>query len=106
MVRLIDFLKVYEIRSTLERILSNCQQSLFEKLFQIALHVMCFLSPADIARISLTCRYWRNLAEDNRLWRKKCEEVNVTAMDEPRYVALELLLSVHGSVGKGYLMKT
>uniref|UniRef100_A0A915PRX7 F-box domain-containing protein n=1 Tax=Setaria digitata TaxID=48799 RepID=A0A915PRX7_9BILA len=41
---------------------------------EIALHVMCFLSPADIARISLTCRYWRNLAEDNRLWRKKCEE--------------------------------
>ncbi|VBB28166.1 unnamed protein product [Acanthocheilonema viteae] len=50
---------------------------------EIALHVMCFLSPADIARISLTCRYWRNLAEDNRLWRKKCEEVNVTVMDEP-----------------------
>ncbi|CAG9537098.1 unnamed protein product [Cercopithifilaria johnstoni] len=50
---------------------------------EIALHVMCFLSPADIARISLTCHYWRNLAEDNRLWRKKCEEVNVTAMDEP-----------------------
>nr|CTP81455.1 BMA-SEL-10 [Brugia malayi] len=50
---------------------------------EIALHVMCFLSPADIARISLTCRYWRNLAEDNRLWRKKCEEVNVTTIDEP-----------------------
>ncbi|KAM3717520.1 F-box/WD repeat-containing protein [Dirofilaria immitis] len=50
---------------------------------EIALHVMCFLSPADIARISLTCRYWHNLAEDNRLWRKKCEEINVRAIDEP-----------------------
>ncbi|OZC08836.1 F-box domain protein [Onchocerca flexuosa] len=57
---------------------------------EIALHVMCFLSPADIARISLTCRYWRNLAEDNRLWRKKCEEVNVTAMDEPRQVTVRI----------------
>ncbi|VDM49399.1 unnamed protein product [Toxocara canis] len=44
---------------------------------------MSFLSPADIARISLTCRYWRTLAEDNRLWREKCEEINVTEMERP-----------------------
>ncbi|VDM43960.1 unnamed protein product [Toxocara canis] len=44
----------------------------------IARNVMRFLSPANIARISsLACGYWRTLAEDNRLWREKCEEINV-----------------------------
>ncbi|KHN75575.1 F-box/WD repeat-containing protein 7 [Toxocara canis] len=63
-------------------------RSLIEPLFQndfiynlpkeIARNVMRFLSPANIARISsLACGYWRTLAEDNRLWREKCEEINV-----------------------------
>ncbi|VDK51074.1 unnamed protein product [Anisakis simplex] len=68
-------------------------QSVIEPFFQkdfirdlpkeIALHVMSFLSAPDIARISLTCRYWRALAEDNRLWKEKCEEINVTEMEKP-----------------------
>uniref|UniRef100_A0A9J2PI77 F-box domain-containing protein n=1 Tax=Ascaris lumbricoides TaxID=6252 RepID=A0A9J2PI77_ASCLU len=68
-------------------------QSVIEPFFQkdfihdlpkeIALHVMGFLSAADIARISLTCRYWRTLAEDSRLWKEKCREINVTEMEKP-----------------------
>lgn len=84
MVKLIDFSINAEFTSCYEKCCRTPNQLQLKELFQIALHVMCFLSPADIARISLTCRYWRNLAEDNRLWRKKCEEANVTAMDEPR----------------------
>ncbi|VDN16998.1 unnamed protein product [Gongylonema pulchrum] len=75
----------------------RCLRSMIEPFFQkdfigelpneIALHVMSFLSPADIARVSLTCRYWHHLAEDNRLWKKKCAEMNVSVLDEPRYCA-------------------
>ncbi|VDN03262.1 unnamed protein product [Thelazia callipaeda] len=44
---------------------------------EIALYIMSFLSPSDITRMSLTCRYWRSLAENNRLWKQKCAEANV-----------------------------
>lgn len=50
---------------------------------EIALHVMSFLSPSDIACVSLTCRYWRNLAEDNQLWREKCKELDGPILDPP-----------------------
>lgn len=53
---------------------------------------MSFLSPADIARVSLTCRDWRNLAEDNQLWKGKCEELGGAILDPPRsYLRLSLL---------------
>lgn len=42
--------------------------------FQLALYVLSFLEPRDLIRASQTCRYWRTLAEDNLLWREKCQE--------------------------------
>lgn len=46
----------------------------FINLFQLALYVLSFLEPRDLIRASQTCRYWRTLAEDNLLWREKCQE--------------------------------
>ena len=43
-------------------------------LSQLALYVLSFLDPRDLVRASQTCRYWRTLAEDNLLWREKCQE--------------------------------
>ncbi|VDD86969.1 unnamed protein product [Enterobius vermicularis] len=71
------------------RHLQEAIEPLFQRDFirdlpaEIALHVMSFLSPADIARVSLTCRDWRNLAEDNQLWKGKCEELGGAILDPP-----------------------
>jgi len=43
-------------------------------LYQLALYVLSYLEPRDLARASQTCHYWHILAEDNLLWREKCRE--------------------------------
>ncbi|KAG9344055.1 hypothetical protein JZ751_012533, partial [Albula glossodonta] len=47
---------------------------------ELALYVLSFLEPKDLLQAAQTCRYWRNLAEDNLLWREKCREEGI---DEP-----------------------
>jgi F-box-like len=47
--------------------------------FQLALHVLSFLEPADLLRAAQTCRYWRLLTEDNLLWREKCKAAGIDA---------------------------
>lgn len=42
--------------------------------YEIALYIMSFLSPKDLSQAALTCRSWRTVCEDNRLWREKCSE--------------------------------
>lgn len=44
---------------------------------ELALSVLSFLGPRDLARAAQTCRSWRYLAEDNLLWREKCREEGV-----------------------------
>uniref|UniRef100_A0AAQ4NVT8 F-box/WD repeat-containing protein 7 n=1 Tax=Gasterosteus aculeatus aculeatus TaxID=481459 RepID=A0AAQ4NVT8_GASAC len=45
---------------------------------ELALYVLTFLPPRDLLQAAQTCRYWRNLAEDNLLWREKCREEGVS----------------------------
>lgn len=42
--------------------------------YHIALYIMSFLKPKDIGQAAQTCRSWRVVCEDNRLWREKCKE--------------------------------
>lgn len=42
--------------------------------YEIALYIMSFLTPKDLCQAALTCRSWRTVCEDNRLWREKCSE--------------------------------
>lgn len=42
--------------------------------YEIALYIMSFLSPKDLCQAAQTCRSWRIVCEDNRLWREKCKE--------------------------------
>ncbi|XP_043224950.1 F-box/WD repeat-containing protein 7-like isoform X2 [Amphibalanus amphitrite] len=48
---------------------------------ELALHVLSFLPAGDLLRAAQTCRSWRQLAEDNLLWREKCRELQV---DDPQ----------------------
>uniref|UniRef100_A0AAY4AB74 F-box/WD repeat-containing protein 7 n=1 Tax=Denticeps clupeoides TaxID=299321 RepID=A0AAY4AB74_9TELE len=50
---------------------------------ELALYVLSFLEPKDLLQAAQTCRYWRNLAEDNLLWREKCREEGI---DEPLHI--------------------
>lgn len=42
--------------------------------YEIALYIMSFLNPRDLCQAALTCRSWRTVCEDHRLWREKCAE--------------------------------
>lgn len=42
--------------------------------YEIALYIMSFLTPKDLCQAAQTCRSWRIVCEDNRLWREKCKE--------------------------------
>ena len=52
------------------------EENLF--FFQLALYVLSFLEPRDLLRAAQTCSYWHTLAEDNILWREKCQEEGVS----------------------------
>jgi F-box/WD-40 domain protein 7 len=45
---------------------------------ELALYVLSFLEPRDLLRAAQTCSYWHTLAEDNILWREKCQEEGVS----------------------------
>lgn len=42
--------------------------------YEISLYIMSFLSPKDLCQAAQTCRSWRTICEDSRLWREKCLE--------------------------------
>lgn len=42
--------------------------------YEIALYIMSFLDPKDLCQAAQTCRSWRTVCEDNRLWREKYKE--------------------------------
>ncbi|KAK3577757.1 hypothetical protein CHS0354_017456 [Potamilus streckersoni] len=44
---------------------------------ELALYVLSFLEPKDLLQAAQTCRYWRVLAEDNLLWREKCNDESI-----------------------------
>jgi F-box/WD-40 domain protein 7 len=44
---------------------------------ELALHVLSKLEPKDLVSATQTCRTWRQLADDNTIWRQKCREENV-----------------------------
>ena len=45
---------------------------------ELALHVLSNLKPFDLMSCAQTCRTWRQLADDNDIWRQKCYEENIT----------------------------
>ncbi|XP_046873545.1 F-box/WD repeat-containing protein 7-like [Hypomesus transpacificus] len=44
---------------------------------ELALYVLSFLDPRALVQAAQTCRCWRQLAEDNLLWREKCREEGI-----------------------------
>jgi len=82
----------------LERLIETCEpqqvrhmEQVIKPLFQrdfilllpkeLALYVLSFLEPKNLLRAAQTCRYWRILAEDNLMWRRKCEEAGLDSMN-------------------------
>ncbi|CBY18769.1 unnamed protein product [Oikopleura dioica] len=50
---------------------------------ELALHVLSKLEPKDLVSATQTCRTWRQLADDNTIWRQKCLEENVKECSTP-----------------------
>lgn len=47
---------------------------------ELALNVLRFLEPKDLLTAAQTCRSWRDLAEDNLLWREKCRQTGINEL--------------------------
>ena len=45
---------------------------------QLALYVLSFLEARDLLVAAQTCRYWRILAEDDLMWKEKCQEEGIS----------------------------
>lgn len=43
---------------------------------------------ADIVRAARVSRFWRDICEDDRMWRLKCEREGLEPLPVPRLVAL------------------
>jgi len=82
----------------LERLIETCDpqqvrhmEKVIKPLFQrdfifllpkeLALYVLSYLEPENLLSAAQTCRYWRILAEDNLMWRRKCEEAGLDSMN-------------------------
>ncbi|CAG0890764.1 unnamed protein product [Cyprideis torosa] len=75
---LIEAAETNEIRHMMRVIEPQFQRDFISLLpKELALYVLCFLRPPDLLKASQTCRYWRILAEDNILWREKCQEAGI-----------------------------
>lgn len=44
---------------------------------EVAFSVLSFLEPRDLLRAAQTCRSWRVLADDNVLWKRKCQAAGI-----------------------------
>uniref|UniRef100_A0A1I7XG11 F-box domain-containing protein n=1 Tax=Heterorhabditis bacteriophora TaxID=37862 RepID=A0A1I7XG11_HETBA len=60
--------------------------------FQIAFKIVANLPLADIVRAAGVCKFWKNLCEDDRMWRMKCEKEGVEPLPPPRQVNMILWL--------------
>uniref|UniRef100_T1IP46 F-box domain-containing protein n=1 Tax=Strigamia maritima TaxID=126957 RepID=T1IP46_STRMM len=75
---LIDTCEPTQVRHMMSIIEPQFQRDFISLLpKELALYVLSFLEPKDLARASQTCRVWRSLAEDNLLWREKCREAGI-----------------------------
>lgn len=36
--------------------------------FDVFMHILQFLEPREVAKLSLVCKYWKFLVSDNQLW--------------------------------------
>lgn len=50
---------------------------------ELARHVLSNLEPNDLVSAAQTCRTWRQLADDNAIWREKCYEDQVQECPKP-----------------------
>lgn len=77
--KLIDLAAPNHVRYMREVIEPRFQRDFISLLpRELALHVLSNLNPFDLMGCAQTCRTWRQLADDNLLWRQKCYEENIT----------------------------
>lgn len=77
--KLIDLAAPNNVRYMREVIEPRFQRDFISLLpRELALHVLSNLTPVDLMGCAQTCRTWRQLADDNLLWRQKCQEENIT----------------------------
>jgi hypothetical protein len=50
-----------------------------KKHFQIAIHVLGFLSASDLRACARVSRVWRTISEDHKLWREQCREEGIVS---------------------------
>jgi hypothetical protein len=53
-------------------------QSLFNNIpNEIILHIFQFLSVPDLCNVSLVCRYFKIIADQDQLWKSKCDRKSI-----------------------------
>ncbi|KAF2356277.1 WD40 repeat [Trinorchestia longiramus] len=75
---LIDVCDLGQVRHVHQIILPMFQRDFISLLpKELALYVLSFLSPRDLLKAAMTCKYWNMLTADNLLWREKCKEAGI-----------------------------
>lgn len=81
---LIDQCSISEIRHLRKTIEPYFQKDFIRCLpKELALNILSLLESIDLCRVAQTSRYWRTIAEDNLLWREKCEEADFLSRQLP-----------------------
>ncbi|XP_024080548.1 F-box/WD repeat-containing protein 7-like isoform X2 [Cimex lectularius] len=76
--RLIETCEPTQVRHMMQLIEPQFQRDFISLLpKELALLVLSFLEPKDLLRAAQTCRHWRFLAEDNLLWKGKCQAAGI-----------------------------
>jgi WD40 repeat protein len=73
--------------------------------YEIALYIMSFLSPKDLCHAAQTCRSWRVVCEDNRLWREKCREEGLLDDDQTMSILFKDRISNRQKIHQNFALK-
>ncbi len=70
----ISWLHSWSLNETRDTLL----QSLFNNIpNEIILHIFRFLSVPDLCNVSLVCRYFKITADQDQLWKSKCDSKSI-----------------------------
>ncbi|KAI1707334.1 WD domain, g-beta repeat domain-containing protein [Ditylenchus destructor] len=50
---------------------------------ELSLKIINYLMPVDLMHAALSCKYWRSIAEDPRIWTEKCQQDGIKEMFPP-----------------------
>lgn len=79
--RLMGLCEAGQVRHVMQVIEPQFQRDFISLLpKELALYVLSFLDAKDLLAAAQTCSYWHTLAEDNLLWREKCQEEDITEL--------------------------